>query len=252
MSITPDRSPREQLMDPTAPEAPTMGATDTREQQMPSTDSHRGRNRAYVAGCLVAAAAAAVAGVVLLLNGGDDQPAAAPPTASAPAKSSPTPAPAISTPPTPEDVAVAAAKAKYLEYVRVHDQVAQGGYKNLNLYDAVAISPERTELALEARRTAAVRTTGSSVVATLGVQSVKLTTDPKRSFSEVRLLGCLDVRAVKAFKADGSSAITANRLPRIAFTALVQMVPASSFTEPGRAGRWFVAKVEYPGGGTTC
>ncbi len=243
MSITADdRPPREQLMEPTAPQAPTMGATDTREEQIPSTDSHRGRNRAYVAGCLVAAAGAAVGGVVLLI-GGDSKPAAAPPTPSAPATSSPTPAPAISTPLTPEDVATAAAKAKYLEYVRVHDQVAQGGYKNLKLYDAVAISPERTELALEARRTAAVRTTGSSVVATLGVQSAKLTTDPKRSFSEVRLRGCLDVRAVKAFKADGSSAVTANRLPRIAFTALVQMVPASSFTEPGRAGGWFVAKV---------
>ncbi len=238
-------------MDPTAPQAPTMGATGTGEQQMPSTHAHRGRNRAYVAGCLVAAAGAAVGGVVLL-TGGDSKPAARPTSPPPPVTTSATPAPTISTPPKPEDLAVAAAKAKYLEYVRVHDQVAKGGYKDLKLYDAVAISPERTELALEATRTAAVRTSGSSVVATLGVESVKLTTDPKRSFSEVRLRGCLDVRAVKAFKADGTSAITANRVPRIAFTALVQMVPASSFNQPGRVGGWYVAMVEYPGGGTPC
>jgi len=251
MSITPDDRPqREQLMDPTAPEAPTMGATDTREQPMPSTDSHRGRGRAYVAGCLVAAVAAAAVGVVLL-TGGDDKPAAGPTPPPAPTTSSPTPAPAISTPPKPADVAVAAAKAKYIEYVRVRGLVSQGGYKNLKLYDSVAVSPERTELALEARRTTAVRTTGDSKVVELGVQSVKLTTDPKKAFSEVRLRGCLDVQAVKAFKADGSSAITADRLPRIAFTALVQMVPAAALND-GRGGGWYVSKVEYPGGGTAC
>ena len=237
-------------MDPPAPEVPTMDATDSREQQMPSTDSRRARNRAYVAGCLVAAAGAAVGGVVLL-TGGDSKPTTRP-TSPPPVTTSATPAPTISTPPKPEDLAVAAAKAKYLEYVRVHDQVAKGGYKDLKLYDAVAISPERTELALEATRTAAVRTSGSSVVATLGVESVMLTTDPKRSLSEVRLRGCLDVRAVKAFKADGTTAITANRVPRIAFTALVQMVPASSSNQPGRVGGWYVAMVEYPGGGTPC
>jgi len=77
MSITPDRPPREQLMDPPVPEVPTMGATDSREQQMPSTDSRRARNRAYVAGCLVAAAGAAVGGVVLL-TGGNSKPATRP------------------------------------------------------------------------------------------------------------------------------------------------------------------------------
>jgi len=238
-------------MDPSAPEIPTVGATDSREQQMPSTDSRRGRNRAYVAGCLVAAAGAAVGGVVLL-TGGNSKPATRPTSPPPPVTTSATPAPTISSPLKPEDLAVAAAKAKYLEYVRVHDQVGKGGYKNLKLYDSVAVSPERTELALEATRTAAVRTSGSSVIATLGVESVKLTTDPKRSFSEVRLRGCLDVRAVKAFKADGTTAIRANRVPRIAFTALVQMVPASSFNQPGRVGGWYVAMVEYPGGGTPC
>lgn len=238
-------------MDPTAPAAPTMGATDILEQQMPSTDPHRGRNRTYIAGCLVAAVVAAGGGVVLL-TGGHDKPAAAPTNPPAPITTTPAPAPTVIVPPKPADVAATSAKAKYLQYVQVHDQVAQGGYKNLALFDAVAIDPERTELVLEARRSPGVRTTGNSVVATLSVQSVKLTTNPKQSFSEVRLSGCLDERAVKAFNADGSSAIAATRLPRITFTALVQMIPASSFNKPGRASGWYVAKVRYPEGGTAC
>lgn len=236
-------------MDPTTPAGPTMGASDGQEQQMPRTDSHRGRGRAYVAGCLVAAVVAAVGGVVLL-TGGDDKPNTAPSPPPAPVTSSPTPAPTV--PPTPNDLAATAAKAKLLEYVRVNDRVAQGGYKNLKLYDAVAVSPERTSLAAAARRLAGIRSTGSTQVATLGVKSVKLSNDPKKAFSEVGLAGCLDVTQVKAFKADGSSAITATRLPRIAFTARLQMVPAASFNEPGRRGGWYVSDVEYPGGGTAC
>jgi len=236
-------------VDPTAPQAPTMGATDTREQQMPRTDSHRGRNRAYVAGCLVAAAGAAVGGVVLL-TGGSNKPDARPTTP--PVTTSATPAPTISTPPKPEDLAVAAAKAKYLEYVRVNDRVAQGGYKNLNLYDAVAVSPERTELALAARKLAGIRSSGNTEVASLAVQSVKLTTDPAKAFSEVRLWACVDVRKVKAFRADGTSAVKASRLPRIEVEVLVQMVPAKAFEGTGRRAGWYVSRTETPGGGTAC
>jgi hypothetical protein len=238
-------------MDPMAPDAPTMGATDAREQQMPNIEPHRGRNRSYVAGCLVAAVVAAVGGVVLL-TGGDDTSKAAPPTAPRQVASSPAPSPTVSVPPKPEDIAVAAAKAKFVEYVRVSDQVAQGGYEDLQLYDAVAIDPERTELTLEARRSAGIRTTGDSEVATLGVESVELSGDPERSYSEVRLRGCLDVQQVEAFKADGTSAVASTRLPRITFNALVQEIPAAAFQDPGRPGGWYVADVEYPEGGTAC
>lgn len=237
-------------MDPTAPQAPTMGTTGTREQQMPSTHSHRGRNRAYVAGCLVAAAGAAVGGVVLL-TGGNNKPDARP-TSPPPVTTSATPAPTISTPPKPEDLAVAAAKAKYLEYTRVNDRVAQGGYKNLNLYDAVAVSPERTELALAARKLAGIRSSGNTEVASLAVQSVKFTTDPAKAFSEVRLRACVDVRKVKAFRADGTSAVKASRLPRIVVDVLVQMVPAKAFEGTGRRAGWYVSRTETPGGGTAC
>ncbi len=238
-------------MDPPAPEIPTMDATDSREQQMPSTDSRRARNRAYVAGCLVAAAGAAVGGVVLL-TGGNNKPDARPTSPPPPVTTSATPAPTISTPPKPEDVAVAAAKAKYLEYVRVNDRVAQGGYKNLNLYDAVAVSPERTELALAARKLAGIRSSGNTEVASLALQSVKLTTDPAKAFSEVRLRACVDVRKVRAFRADGTSAVKASRLPRIEVDVLVQMVPAKAFEGTGRRAGWYVSRTETPGGGTAC
>lgn len=221
----------------------------TTPTRQPSTDPGRGRRRAYIAGCLVAAVAAATAGVVLL-SGGDNEPAAAPTTPPAPAPTSAAPSPTVTAAPTPADVAVAAAKSKYLEYLRADDRVAQGGYKNLKPYDAVAIDPERTQLTVTARRSAGIRTTGSAEVATLGVESVKLATSSK-SYSEVRLRGCLDVQKVKAFKADGSSAIAPTRLPRIAFKVLVQKIPTAAFTD-GRPGGWYVSMVEYPGGGTAC
>jgi hypothetical protein len=226
---------------------------------MPNSDSHARRNRAYIAGSLLAAVAAGTIGVVLL-TGGNEQSAAGSPTTpaprvSAPANTAPTPEPSPSTPatvPTPEDVAVSAAKDKYLEYVRAGDQVAQGGYQDLKPYDAVAIDPERTELTLEARDSAGIRTSGNSEVAALEAESVKLSTDPDASYSEVQLRGCLDVSKVEALAADGSSATADTRLPRIAFTALLQQIPASAFTDSGRPGGWYVAKVEYPGGGTPC
>jgi hypothetical protein len=214
-----DRPQTERSTDSAAPQTPTMGTADTPEQQMPTTDltPSRNRNLAYVAGCLIAAAAG-VGGGVVLLTGGDNQPIAR--KATPPVTTSATPAPTVTSSPTPEDIAAAAAKATYLEYVRVDDQVAQGGYKNLTVYDAVAVSPERTELALAARRLAGIRTTGSSEVASLVVTSVSLTTDPAKSFSEVRLRACLDVQKVRAFRADGTSAVAANRLPRIAVNVL--------------------------------
>lgn len=238
-------------MDPTAPEAPTMGATDTLEQQMPSTDPHPGRNRAYIVGCLVAAVVAAGGGVVLL-TGGHDKPAAAPTNPPAPIATTPAPAPTVSVPPKPADVAATSAKAKYLQYVQVNDQVAHDGYKNLALYDAVAIDPERTELASTARKLAGIRSSGNTQVASLEVQSVKLTSNSAKAFSEVRLHSCLDVRQVKAFRADGTSAITANRLPRITVDALVQLIPAKALAGTGRPGGWYVSRTETPGGGTAC
>ena len=228
-----------------------MGATDPSEQEMASTtESRRVRNRAYGAGCLVAAVVAAVGGVVLL-TGGRDEPDAAPAVTPPPVASSPVPSPVVSTPPKPEDVAAADAKARFLEYVRVKDRVGAGGYTDDKLYSAVAVSPARTQLALETRKGQGIRTTGTTVVATLGVNSVKLSNDPTKAFSEVGLAGCLDVQSVKALNADGTSAIAATRLPRIAVTAVMQMVPGSALKDNRPTG-WYLSKLEYPGGGTPC
>lgn len=246
MSITPDCPQTEQLVDPASTAPPTMKASDAHEQHMNGTDSSRPRG--YVAGCLIAAGIAAVGGLVLL-TGGHNKPHASLATTPPPVASTPTSV--VNTPPTPGDLAVAAAETKFLQYVRVSDLVAQGGYRNDRLYDAVAVSPARTQLALEAERSAGIRTTGSTVVATLSVKSLNLSTNSKQAFSEVRLVGCLDVRGTKAFKADGSSAIAATRLPRIAVTALMQMVPASALKD-GRPTGWYLSKLDYPGGGTPC
>ncbi len=243
MSITPDNPYREQLMDPTAP-APTMGATDAREQQMPSTDPDRGRNRAYVAGCLVAAVVAAVGGVVLL-TGGDDTPEAAPTTPPAPVTSSPAPSPTVSVPPKPEDIAVAAAEAKYLEYLQVTREVAQAGYVDLAPFDTVAIDPQTVVLLQTAERLAGITTTGDTEVIALTVQAVEL--DPPGEYPSVRLLACLDVSRVTAVNAaTGESVVSPDRPDRLKSEAVVRNIPPGAFTD-GRQPGWYVAEVVQRG-----
>jgi hypothetical protein len=244
MSITPDLPQREQVMDPTAQAASTMAATDTREQQMPSTESHRGRNRAYVAGCLVAAIVAAVGGVVLL-TGGDDTPETAPTTPPAPVTSSPAPSPTLSVPPKPEDIAAAAAEAKYLEYLQVTREVAQAGYVDLAPFDTIAIDPQTAVLLLTAERGAGIVTTGDTEVVSLTVQSVKL--DPPGEYPSVSLLACLDVSGVTAVDAaTGESVVSPDRPDRLKSEAVVRNIPPGVFTD-GRQPGWYVAEVVQRG-----
>jgi len=232
-------------MDPTAPAATTMAATDTREQQMPTTESHRGRNRAYVASCLVAAVIAAVGGIVLL-TGVDDTPEAAPttPPAPAPATSSPTPAPTVSVPPKPEDIAAEQAQARYLDYVRVTDQVAQAGYTDLKPFNTVAVDPESNALLRGAEQLAGITTTGDTEVVSLAVQSVEL--DPPGEYPSVRLLACLDVSQVTAVDASGESVIAADRPDRLRSEAVVRNIPLGAFTD-GRQPGWYVAEIVQRG-----
>ena len=217
---------------------------------MPRTDSHRGRGHAYIAGCLVAAVVAAVGGVVLL-TGGDDKPNTAPSPPRAQTTSSPTPVPVVRTPPKPADVAAAAAKATYIDYLRVDDQVAQGGFKNLKPYDAVAISPERTELVVVARRSAGERRVGANKIYSLGVQKVSLAGDTK-IYSKVELLACLDVTGTDVVNAQGRSLVSPKRLPRVKVNVVVQQIQAAAFTGSGRKAGWYVSNVDYPGGGVAC
>ena len=236
-------------MDPTAPATPTLGAPDTREQQMPDTDwdsgdSRRGRNRAVVAGCVLAAAAAATVGVALLTGG--DEPAAAPTTPPAPVTSSPAPAPTVSTPPTAEDVAAEAAQARYLDYLRVTDQVANGGYSDLAAYDAVAVDPETGVLLLGARQDLRDGITGNSdtEVLSLTVQSVDL--DPPGQYPSVRLLACLDVSRNTAVNAAGESVRAPDFPDRLRSEVVVRDIPSGAFTD-GREPGWYVAEVVQRG-----
>lgn len=229
-------------MDQTAPAASTLHATDTREHQMPNTDPHRGRNRAYVAGCLIAAVAVAVGGVALL-TGGDDTPVAAP-TTPPPVASNPAPSPAVSTPPTPEDIAAEQATARYLDYLRVTRQVAEGGYTDLAAYDAVAVDPHTGVLLQSAQQNAGLRSTGDAEVVSLTVQSVEL--DPPGEYPSVRLLACLDVSQVDVLDAAGESVITPDRVERFRSEAVVQNIPEGAFTD-GRESGWYVAEVEQRG-----
>lgn len=240
-------------MDPIAPAAPTMGATDTREPEMWSTNPHRGRTRAYVAGCLLAAVVAAVGGVALLTGGHDkpvlangrDKPVAVTaPTTPAPASTSPAPTSTVSTRPKPEDVAAKRAKARYRDYLRVSDQVANGGYTNLKRYDTVAIDPETGVLLLGAAQLADITTTGKTEVVSLTVKSVKL--NPPGDYPSVRLLACLDVSQLTAVNAAGESVVSPDRPDLLKSEAVVKRIPPGAFTD-GRQPGWYVAEVEQRG-----
>lgn len=245
MSLAPARPPREHLMDTTEPAALTRGATDTREQQMPSTVPPRGRGRAYVVGGFVAAVVAAVVGVVLLTGGGDDQPDAAVTTAPAPVTISPTPSPTVSAPPKPEDVAAAQAQARYRDYLRVTREVAKAGYTDLAPFGTVAVDPETGVLFLTAERLAGITTTGDTEVVSLTVQSVEL--DPAEEYPSVRLLACLDVSQVTAVKAStGESVVSPDRLDRLRSEVVVRDIPPGAFTD-GRKPGWYVAEVVQRG-----
>ncbi|MBC7679763.1 MAG: hypothetical protein H7233_12365 [Pseudorhodobacter sp.] len=219
-----------------------MDATDTREQQRPSTGTDHGRNRAYIAGCLIAAVAAAAVGVALL-TGGDDKSVAAP-TTPPPVASSPAPTPTVSTPPRPEDLAVAAAKTRYQDYLRVTRGVAEGGYTDLAAYDTVAIDPHTGVLLQSAAQTAGLRSTGDAEVVSLTVQSVEL--DPPGQYPSVRLLACLDVSQTDVLDAAGRSVITPDRVERFRSEVVVQNIPSGAFTD-GRKPGWYVAEVEQRG-----
>jgi hypothetical protein len=244
MSIPPDRSPREQVMDRTTQTAPTLGATDAREQQMSSTESHRGRHRAYVTACLVAAVAAAAVGVVLL-TGGDGTPEAAPTTPAVTVDPSSAPSPTVSVPPTPEDLAVAAAEAKYREYLQVKDEVGNAGYVDLARFDTVAIDPENIVLLQTAERYAGITTTGEVRVISLTVQAVEL--DPPGEYPFVRLLACLDVSGTTAVDtATGRSVVPPDFPDRLKSEVVVRNIPPGAFTD-GRQPGWYVAEVEQRG-----
>jgi hypothetical protein len=249
-----DRPQQEAAMETSRPPGPTLTRTERRENNMsltedasgvgldPSPRRSRGERLAVIAGIVVTVLA--VAGIAFLVTNSDaDQPA--PPL--------PTPAAQITTPPslepapqTPADIAAAEAQERYREFIRVKDQVAQASYASPELYETVAINPERAQLIIEARQFAGARVTGETKIASLVVESVQLPTDPAE-YPSVRLLACLDVTNVQAVDANGTSLVSPDRLDRIQSRVLLQKFKPGDFSEAPERSGWFVAEVEQRG-----
>jgi hypothetical protein len=202
----------------------------------------RGRQRTVLIVCATITVAAVV-GIVLLLTRDEYQPVAAepPPTPSASASSPPEPSPP---PQTAQDIAVTEAEDRYREYVRVYDEVAQGGHTNLERYRTVAIDPHLAELFLGARPLMGVRSSGSSELASLTAQAVDL--DAAGDYPSVRLMACLDVSQVSAVNASGQNAVLPDRLNRIRSEVTLRHIPAEAFTD-GRPAGWYVGELVQPG-----
>lgn len=203
------------------------------------------RERIFIAAC-AAITVAAIVGIVLLATG-DNDPATTPPLSStAPTDGSASPPTAM----TPEDVAAEEAKARYLEYSRVEDLIGQSGYDNLELYDSVLIDPLNTQFKLAARRAPdGQRTTGEVKVVSLTVLAVELSDEPLRTYSEVRLLACLDVSGTDALDANGNSIVTPDRVNRIKSEAVLQKIPQEAFAavSDDRPSGWYVSELVQRG-----
>lgn len=229
----------------------TLAAPDTTEHGMsldqpsaPPAAKRGRRERVFITVC-AAFTVAAIAGVALLLTRHEETTATSPPpsTQISTGPASPSPAPL-----TPEDLAAEEAKARYLEYIRVSDRVAQGGYDDPRLYEMVAIDPLATQLQLAARRKpAGQRTTGEVQIASLTVQSVELSSTPE-TYSAVWLLACLDVSGTAVVDGSGKSTVPADRLPRVKSAALLQRIPATAFDAGDRRPTdWYVAELDQRG-----
>jgi hypothetical protein len=242
----------EAAVDTSRPPVSTMTETDPRENGMSLTQHptdtdgsrtrptrSRGERLAVIGGIVVTVLA--LAGIAFLLLGDDEQPDLRTSTPAAQASTEPTVEPV---PQTPADVAAAQAQERYLEYVRIYDGVAAGGFTNLEPYRTVAIDPHLAELFLSARRLAGIRSTGSTEVASLAVQAVDL--DPAGDYPSVRLLACLDVSRVTAVDASGQNAVQPDRLNRTRSVVTLRNIPAEAFND-GRPASWYVAQLEQPG-----
>lgn len=236
-------------MDTSRPLGPTMTRTDPRENGMSltqhpaDTDLGSGARRssgeraAVIAGVVVTVLA--VVGIAILVIDGGDAPAPPPPAPVAvdePADTAPVQEPAQ----TPEDLAAAEAEERYREFLRVGDEVGQGGFVSADPFDAVTVLPERAyqETALRnAQRTPGLRQIGTTQVASLSVTSVDLTPEPG-GYPEVVLQACLDVSGVDIVDGTGSSIVLPEREERSKST--VTMYHYEPGTKGAETGGWFV------------
>lgn len=200
------------------------------------------RHRGLLLG-VAAAALAAVAVGVAVAAGGDGGTAAPGPTVPAAPTASPTAAPTTLTPPAAstssgtqlpptrapsttatrtveppvdatgpltEEQAKAAAEAVYRKYLRISDQVGQGGYQSAEPYKQVLVGPALRLAALATERLEGQRQLGSAAVSSIDVEKVSLREEPGY-YPEVVMLVCTDVRGVSGLDKAGKPLPTTKR-----------------------------------------
>ena len=247
--MTTSRPHPEAAMDTSRPPGPTMTRTDPRENGMsltqhPAADTDlgsgprrsSGERAAVIAGVIFTVLA--VVGIAILVVGGDEPtpPPPAPVAVDEPAVTAPVQEPAQ----TPEDLAAAEAEERYREFLRIGDDVGQGGFVSADPFDAVTVLPERAyqETAFRnAQRTPGLRQIGTTQVASLSVTSVDLTPEPG-GYPEVVLQACLDVSGVDIVDSTGSSIVLPEREERSKST--VTMYRYEPGTKGAEAVGWFV------------
>jgi hypothetical protein len=210
-----------------------------------SRGSGRGERLAVVVGVVVTVLA--VAGIGVIVAGGDERPAVLPSAAPsiAPSVAPPSAVPVVQT---PEDLLIAEAKAAYVNFLRVGDEIGQGGFDDPARYAEVAITPERDELIKEARRLADRRTTGFSSVVSMTAQDVVLGEGAIRP--KVQLLVCVDVSATDGLDATGKSIVPADRQTRYVEEIFLERFEPG--TKGAERGGFYVAEVKQLLDQTTC
>lgn len=193
------------------------------------------RARWLVAAALVAALSAC--------NGApNDPPTSAPPTATE-SHAEPTPSPSSSPSATLTDSEAAAVHAENLvrEYYRVIDELAIDPSRPLSELEAIAISSELTvwQHQFERERREGWRQTGTTKIAELIVQSVKLDhADPATGrVPTVEVDVCFDVSGVDVVDGNSTSVVTADRPD----TGWIRHTVSNYSWEDDRTGGWRVS-----------
>lgn len=200
----------------------------------------RGERFAVIAGVLVTVLA--VAGIGVIVAGSDDEPAVLPSAAPSIAPSvapEPSAAPVVQT---PEDLAAAAAEARYREYLAVDNAIGQGGYTSSAPYDTVTVAPQRLTSETRFRQTKAAagiggRLLGNTELASLTITSVDLTPEPG-GYPKVVLQACVDVSGTDVVDKSGVSVVSAERVDRSKST--VTMYEYEPGTKGAERGGWYV------------
>ncbi len=195
-------------------------------------------------------AATALAAAVLLtaLTGcnGDSQAAQIPSTSSTPTSATPSPTPTVTKAATPEEAAIAQAQQAVRNYYDIYNKVSLDPAASLALLKTVAISTGliTTNIIVNDGRAKKQRQTGTTEIASMQVNDVTLTNNPKNQppqIPTVQIDVCYDVSGVKLVDASGKSVVAPTRKSR----ALARM-GVTNYAWPNSKA-WKVGWVEVKG-----